>query len=450
MRIAVIGAGAAGLVSAKCLRDEGLEPIVFERTRELGGLWNWHPELSGGGWPAYRSLRANTSRQKTPFSELDLDPDLPDFPARADVLTYLHRYAERFDLRRHVRFEAEVLRAQPDEEGWQIETAAGSERADALVVATGAFGTPFVPPLPGRESLRIELVHSRDYSVPESFAGRDVVVIGGGSSAADIAVELAGHARSVALSIPAPTLFVPKYVDGRPYDHRATRAARLLPRGVRARREEAAIRRSYRALGVPDPRAVLPMPPFALPGARTTPSGSVVPLVAAGAIVARPRTVALERDAAVFADGTRARADVVLAATGYAFSFPFLPADLLDVAPARLDLYKLVFPPGVPRLAFVAMCRVSGPVPPIAEMQARWIARVFSGRATLPPPAAMRAAIAAHRSRHAQAGTDPMRAVLLDYLDDVGGLISARPRLSTDPRRVGELLFGPVRAAQYR
>ena len=87
-RVAVIGAGAAGLASARWLMDAGLEPVVFERTGAVGGLWRPDTGL------AYPSLRTNTSKQKTAFSDLAFGDALPDHPMRDDVLAYLERYAE--------------------------------------------------------------------------------------------------------------------------------------------------------------------------------------------------------------------------------------------------------------------------------------------------------------------------------------------------------------------
>ena len=102
-RVAVIGAGMSGLVTARALQDEGIEPVVFEQTTNIGGLWNYRDDAPNGGGPAYRSLRTNTSRQVMAFSDFPMDAHLPDFPARADVLAYLHTYARHHRLLDRVR-----------------------------------------------------------------------------------------------------------------------------------------------------------------------------------------------------------------------------------------------------------------------------------------------------------------------------------------------------------
>jgi dimethylaniline monooxygenase (N-oxide forming) len=179
---------------------------------------------------------------------------------------------------------------------------------------------------------------------------------------------------------------------------------------------------------------------------KTTPGSELLDELARGRVVMRPALVALDDTGALFSDGTRTRADAIVLATGYAHEFPFLPAGIPATVDGRLALYRLVFPPGVPELAFVGMTRVSGPVFPVVELQARWVAAVFTDRASLPPADAMRAEIGT-RIRRAQAlGDDQMRVDLLPYLDDIASRIGAKPSLLRHPR----LLVSPVSARDYR
>ena len=139
-------------------------------------------------------------------------------------------------------------------------------------------------------------------------------------------------------------------------------------------------------------------------------------------------------------------ADALVLATGYTFAFPFLPSGIPATFEGALALYRLVFPPGVDGLAFVGMTRVRGPVFPVAELQARWVAAVFAGRAGLPPADVMRREIEARIRRARAARDDQMRVELLPYLDDIASRIGARPSLVRHPR----LLTSPVSARDYR
>lgn len=428
-QVAVIGAGASGLVTARWLLAAGFEPVLFERSVGIGGLWRPDDGL------AYPSLRTNTSKQKTAFSDLPFDDALPDFPDRAAVLRYLEAYAARFDLRRRIRTGAAVRAVAPRGDGWDVD----GEEFDRVVVCTGLFSRPVLPELPGADRFAGPIVHTAAYRGPEPFRDRAVVIVGGGSSAADVARELVDVARTVELALRGPVTFTPRLYRGRPFDHRATRLVRLLPAAIRSRLRQRAIADEYRRQGAPHP------PPFGPRTTPTTPGADILGLIAAGRITLRPALIRLDREIARFADGSTAPADAIVCGTGYAAEFPFLPTGL----PGRLDdalaLYRLVFPPDADRIAFVGLTRVNGPVFPVAELQARWVAAVFAGRARLPAAEAMRAEVASRVAAARRRGTDPMRVELLDYLDEIAARIGARPSLV---RHLG-LLVAPVRAADY-
>ena len=425
-RVAVIGAGAAGLTSARWLSDAGLEAVVFERTGAVGGLWRPDTGL------AYPSLRTNTSKQKTAFSDLAFDASLPDHPYRDQVLAYLERYADVTGVRSRIRFGTAVRRVEPAGQGWSVDR----EPFDAVVVATGLFARELEPPLRDRERFRGTILHSRYYRDPAPFAGRDVVVAGVGSSGADIAVELAGVARSVSVAVRDVPTFTPRYHRGRPFDHRSTRLAGWLPYRIWRWRARRVLDEEYRKRGLRLERVTR----------KTTPGSDLLDELSNGRVTMRPALVGLDESGAIFADGTRVDADAIVLATGYAAEFPFLPAGVPATIDGALALYRLVFPPGVPGLAFVGMTRVSGPVFPVAELQARWVGAVFAGRASLPSADTMRDEIETRVRRARAIGDDQMRVELLPYLDDIATRIGARPSLFRHPR----LLVSPVSARDYR
>ena len=431
-RVAIIGAGAAGLTSARWLREAGLDTVAFERTEAVGGLWRPDTGL------AYPSLQTNTSKQKTAFSDLAFDGSVPDFPKRDEVLAYLERYADVTGVRPAIRFGQAVQSVQPIRSiprgagGWTVD----GEPFDFVVVATGLFARALEPALEGRERFRGAIIHARGYRDAAAFAGRDVVVAGAGSSGADIAVDLAPVALSVTLAVREMPLFTPRHHRGRPYDHRATRLALMLPLRVRRWRARRVLAQEYARRGQRLTRMSI----------KGTPGMELLDEVAAGRVVMRPAIAALDEGGAIFADGSRIDADAVILATGYAADFPFLPEGVPARIGGALALYRLVFPPGIGGLAFVGMTRVSGPVFPVAELQARWIAAVFTGRAQLPPADAMHAEIDGRIARARAGHDDQMRVEFLSYADDIAGRIGARPSLWRHPR----LLTSPVSARDYR
>src|SRR5260221_9578278 len=103
-RVAIIGSGPGGLVAARYLKHHGFEPVVFEQDDEIGGQWNVRFPHSGV-WP---SMVTNTSRSLTCFSDLALEPKISIFPSNKAILAYLERYARKFDILSHVRFNTRV------------------------------------------------------------------------------------------------------------------------------------------------------------------------------------------------------------------------------------------------------------------------------------------------------------------------------------------------------
>jgi dimethylaniline monooxygenase (N-oxide forming) len=449
MRVAVIGAGAAGLAAAKALCEAGMTPEVFEETETVGGLWVYREDGFG---PAYRSLRTNTSRQITAYSDFPFSPGVPDFPTRVEVERYLQRYAETFDLVPLIRFGCRVDAVCARERGWSVTAGSWTGDFDAVVICSGIFRKPAFPALPGRASFAGGMLHSLDYRRPEPFAGRDVLVVGLGSSAVDIAADLVGTAARVTLSVRRGAWVAPRFVAGRPLDHYAGRLAAALPARLRTHRRRALLLGEYARRGVDPPATVwahagVPFDPEKAPGVG---SDSLLPRVMAGEIRVVPAIEQISGRHVILTHGRRLQPDAIIFCTGYGLEFPFLPAGSQPWQDASTGLYRLVFPPHAPTLPFIGVCRVHGPILPIVEMQARWMARVLTGERHLPPAAVMRAEIEERWKRQVAIGDSPIRVSLLSYLDEIGSQIGSRPHLWRHPRLLHALLSGPPVAAQYR
>jgi dimethylaniline monooxygenase (N-oxide forming) len=457
-RVAVIGAGLCGRGAIRCLLDEGLEPVCFERTAGIGGLWNFDETLPDGGTVGYRSLRTNTSKLVTAFSDFPIPDDYPDFPTRAQFLDYVRAYADHFNLLPCIRFSMQVesVRPAPAAHGWCVSShlaqaggAATEERFDAVMVCTGFNSKPYIPAFTGAESFRGQILHSASYKGPEAFAGRRVVVVGASSSASDVAVELSRAAPGLLLSVRHPTWIAPRFVNGRPTDLRASRFASRLPARLRERSLERLIREEYQRRDLQAGK-YLPLPKFDLKRIRLTPGLELLEQLQASAIIARPAIEHLNGSEVVFVDGTRAAADVIIAATGYHISLPFVDQDVVEVTGDTMWLYRYVFPPERPGLAFIGFCTVGAPVPPTIEMQCRWAAAIFAGRLSLPLVAAMQASIDKRRRECADGLTHPMKLKMPAYLEGLAREIGAQPRLWRHPTLLPQLLFGPIIAAHYR
>src|SRR5918995_3043295 len=175
----VIGGGAAGLAAAAMLKRRGLEPVVLERGPEVG--WSWYGR--------YDRLHLHTVRWLSGLPGHRIPRRYGRWPSRERVCEYLRDYAERHGL--DVRCGIEAERVERTADGWRVETTAGPLEAARVVVATGYNAQPVVPDWPGKDAFPGTLIHSSIYRNAEPFRGQEVLVVGAGNSAAEIAVDLA-------------------------------------------------------------------------------------------------------------------------------------------------------------------------------------------------------------------------------------------------------------------
>jgi len=283
--VIVIGAGQAGLAAAHALGCTDLHFTVLEAGEQPGGSW---PHF-------YDSLTLFTPARYCALPGLPFPGDQGRYPHRDEAAAYLRQYVEHFDLPVRTGSRVAAVRTQPD--GFVAEVHGGeSITARAVIAATGLFGAPQVPALPGLASYTGELLHAAAYRRPAPFTGKRVVVVGGGNSAIQIAVELAQVAR-VSLATKAPLRMRTQRPLGIDLHHwlHYSRIDRL-PLG----------RRAAASVGVLD-------------------DGQYTAALAAGRPEQRDMFTTLTADGVGWPDGTSERVDAVVLGTGYRPALGFLP-----------------------------------------------------------------------------------------------------------------------------
>ncbi|MFC9397461.1 flavin-containing monooxygenase [Streptomyces sp. NPDC057027] len=396
-RVAVIGAGAAGLAAAKALLDEGLDVTVLERGTRPGGLWAG--DDGTGGSPAYDSLHLNTSKKRTEFADFPMPEEWPDFPSAALVAGYLAEYADAFGITGRIHFASEVTSVRRAGRVWEVTVGDGAEDVapaaaapreyDAVVVANGHNRDPKWPGPAYPGTFDGTQMHAHDYRSPEIFAGRRVLVVGMGNSAMDLAVDASYVSRGpVLLSARHGTHIVPKYLFGRPADATGGALA-VLPWRIRQTVAQTVLRL---AVGTPQ-RYGLPRPAGGLFQNHPTISDTILHRLTHGEVVARPGIERLDGGRVVFTDGTAEDVDVIVWATGYRVTMPFLDGEWLGDDPEAMPLYQRVFHLADPTLAFVGLMQSTGAALPVVEAQAKLAAACLGGRYALPPQDVQRAAV---------------------------------------------------------
>jgi dimethylaniline monooxygenase (N-oxide forming) len=321
MTVAVIGAGCSGLAVLAALRAHGLPVAGFERGSDVGGLWRY--DNDSGHSSAYASLRTNVSRARMQDPSFPMPRSYGDFPGHRDMADYLGAYADARGLREAIGFGVTVERLEPDPDGGRrVVLDDGSVRGfRAVVVATGVFWSPRLPG--DATGFAGEVSHSHDYRTPEPFRGRRVLVVGGGQSAAEIAVEVAGVAARVCIAVRGGAHVLPRWIGGRPYDAADVDPLNRLPWPLL---NLVYGRRVARELG-PPPACWPPPAGRPLEGVPIV-SSDLLPAVRRGEVTVKPAIQRLAGDRVRFVDGTEEPVDRIVYATGYRIDLPFLAATL--------------------------------------------------------------------------------------------------------------------------
>ena len=381
-KIAVIGAGAAGLCAAKHLLAKGMDVVVYELGTRVGGLWVYENDNGLSG--AYQSLHVNSENKVTAYEDFPFPESAPIYPDHVQMAQYLGDYADKFALRAHIRFNAKVTKvAQVAGDRWMVQLADSSyQHFDAVVVASGHQGVPSHPPF--AKDFTGEYLHSHAYRVPEPFKGKHVLVVGAGNSACDIASDICTVTASATMAARSPVLLMPRMFLGVPTSRVLGKLEKpWMPWPIRRRMREMIARMAH---------GRMEQWGFVTPKTRTHPAGHhlLIGHFTWNRISAKPGIEKINGDMVHFVDGSSKRFDTLIAATGYEVHLPFLSEALSPMRGRWLELFHQVVKPEVPGLYFLGFFNVSGGGNiRMMDDQARWVAALETGEVGLPSPQAM-------------------------------------------------------------
>ncbi len=411
--VAIIGAGVSGLAAAKVFSDKGHDVRVFERSHDLGGVWE--PSRS------YPGIQTQSPKDLYRYTDKAMPESYPEWPGGAEVHAYLSAYADEFGLMDHCEFNADIrsMNRRPDgKPGWRLEISRSggkpqAEDFDFVAVCTGQFSEKNILTFPGQEAFEAgggKVMHSSEYTDPEMVRGKDVVILGFSKSATDIAVNAVKNAaRSVTIVYRESVWRIPYFIGG------LINFKRILY----IRKQEnmfqgwnlSALDKFKYAIAAPfiwaNWRALESLLSIQLKLGKTGLRPKVrieddiscsVPIVTPGLfdMIAdgRIRTVQgtfdhYEPGAVSLKNGETVAADTAILAVGWKLGVPFLAQEYQDKLiekDGQYRLYRIIANPDLPDMGFVgfnsSFCTVLS-----AEMAANWLVRYADGMLAKQPTA---------------------------------------------------------------
>ncbi|CAF1049961.1 unnamed protein product [Rotaria sp. Silwood1] len=412
--VAIIGAGACGLVCAKVLLDDGFNVILFEQQEELGGVWS--------SKIAYANLHSQQPGGTMEFSDLF---DGEEYASWQHIHDYLQKYADLFHITERIRFQTRVISISKndlknDKIPWiiQIETINGKQEThefDFVIVATGLFSEPYTPIYRGQNQFVGSILSPCDIKSHKQLINKRVIIVGAGKCATDMAV-LAGHyARLCYLVFRKAHWMLPRKIIGGlvPIRILFTRAFSIpfilvpnAPYGNLFRFLHEKFPKIFTIMcnnisndiisihgsDLFDDKIFIPQYSY-----RNLENISVIPndfirLKHENRIIGKLGIIdeIIDETTVRLDSGEKLQADMIISATGHILRFPFFSKEHIKMMglttcneDITLNLYRRIIPVGIPNIAFIGFISSVG-YWMIAEVTSHWVSDYFLKRLKLP------------------------------------------------------------------
>jgi len=376
-RVAIVGAGPAGLAAARALKALGLTFTVFEKHHDVGGIWDVHNE----GSPMYRSAHFISSKTKSGHCGYPMPEYYPDYPSNTQILAYIRDFTKDGDLYPHIRFNTSVDKVTYEEDRWQVTT---SEQGEApkteayrwLICANGTNWVPSRPSLKGEGEFDGEIIHSVDYHDADSIRGKRVLVVGAGNSGVDIACDAAFNADQAYISLRRGYHFIPKHLFGMPADVFGSQSS-WMP----ARLQQIVFGGMLRLLNGDLTRLGLPKPDHRVMSSHPIMNTQLLHYLQHGDIQAKSDIDYLRGNTVYFVDGTEQDVDLIVLATGYQWHLPYLSDEFFNWKNNRPQTFLKIFNRRYPSLFLNGFIETNGGAYKLFDEMAYMIAKTIQAQA---------------------------------------------------------------------
>ena len=383
-KVCVIGAGPSGITAAKNLLDEGMDVTIFDYGKEVGGNWVFSEDESHSS--VFETTHIISSKTLSQYEDFPIPDDYPDYPSHQQLADYFQAYAKQFNLYQHIDFQTLVNKCtllpssdstSNGQQKWEIITEKNGVETthifDALVVCNGHHWLPRTPQYPGH--FDGEFIHSHYVKRFSHFKDKSVLVIGGGNSACDVAVESSRVAARVDLSWRRGYWIAPKFMMGQPSDVIGLKL-NFLPLSIWKKM----IALSLKIRQGTNDMYGFPKPEHPFGSHHPTINEDLFYTIRHGKIKPRPDIDRLDGFKVYFKDGSVGEYDVIVACTGYIIAHPFFEKNFIDYSEGDVPLWLRMMHPTIENLYFIGLFQPLGCIWPGSELQSKIMARELAGK----------------------------------------------------------------------
>lgn len=374
----VVGAGPSGLAVAKTFLERSIPFDWFERESDIGGVWNINTPTG----VVYETTHLVSASPFTAFEDFPMDEgEYPLYPNHAEVMRYFRDFADHFDLLRKLNLNTAINHIEFSMGLWRvnIEREHSPRTYKGVILANGHHFEPRMPEIPGE--FAGEIIHSSSYKSPKQLRGKRVLVIGAGNSGCDIVIDAVHNGEGVVHSMRRGYWFVPKFLLGFP-THGCLEVVEWLP--LPQMIKAWLLQLAYFLLVGPPERYGLPRPNYGIHQSHPTMTDEIPRQLEHGRIITKPSVERLTGSNVVFVDGSVETVDLIVCATGYKMSFPFLNPRLVVGPEGAPKFFMNIFHPEHENLFAVGLIQANGSIWRLADYQARLIAATILARQNKP------------------------------------------------------------------
>lgn len=346
-KIGIIGGGPSGISLGKEFSEANIKYDLYESESDFGGVWN-QKENCGR---VYESAHLISSKGITQLMDFPMPENYPHYPNHQLVLKYWRSVADKFEVYQNTRFNSKVISLTQEGNGWRLKTENGdSEYYDIVFVCNGLQRKERFPKQVKLEKFTGEIIHSLEYKGAKQIENKKVLVVGGGNSGCDIAVDCVHYSKEVYHSTRRGYYYQPKFINGKPTPDW------MLSLGNKFQSKEesiAYIEQVFKLAGYDGTDYGLPKPDYPIDQAHPILNSQILYHIGHGSITSKGDLQELNGNSAIFEDGSFEEIDTVIFATGYDRDFTFIEKDILDFKKGIPDLFLHVVPKKVDNLLFI-------------------------------------------------------------------------------------------------